>query len=176
MSERNPEKEARRRQYGQVDKMTSVVIGLGLSFAIYNSRVLEKIGIVEERLSVSTDDTVATTTTLSPEERELLYGTQKLFICQIPDVNGVMRTVEVNIGGPETPIMIARLLSDDDAEAYSLLSAGVDNYNELEPQTPILVDFQTEQGVRAIDGSVLSTTQLWGIKDMTVSAFQENTP
>lgn len=174
MSEIDPEV-ARygRRRHGQVDKLTSVVLGLSVAFALYNLRVLEKIGIVEKDAITMIAPAEQTTSTLSQQEREALYGAQKLFICQIPDENGVMRTIEVNIGGPETPLEVARLLETTDLSAYELLQDGVQLYNELDPQIPLRVDMSNEVGVRADNNKDLSYTQLWGVKDLMITSFQE---
>jgi hypothetical protein len=162
--------ESRRPPKGQ-NMLAVLVAGGVLSIMLHEARVLEQIGFTERPTTEQLE--VAPTTTLTSEQRTELYGAQKLFICQIPDENGVLQTVEINIGGPETPLQVALLLEQEDHnKAIDLLSLGVAEYNSLEPAVSLLVDPASSIGVRRWDYEQLTTTQLWGVKNMTVEAYQ----
>ncbi|HMT56280.1 MAG TPA: hypothetical protein PKD20_05410 [Candidatus Saccharibacteria bacterium] len=165
--------ESRRPPKGQ-NTLAVLVAGGLLGIVVHETKVLERIGRTERPATEQLEP--APTTILTSEQRTELYGTQKLFICQIPDENGVLQTVEINIGGPETPLQIALMLEQQNqSRAIDLLSLGVAEYNSLEPAVSLLVDAASSIGVRRWDYEQLTTTQLWGIKNMTVDAYQKST-
>lgn len=149
----------------------TIVAGLVLGIMAYEApSIIDRTRTDESTVEVPVDSFAQLTT----EQRIEQYGKQVLFVCVIPGPDGKPRQVELNIGGPETPIEAARLL--DPADAWSLLALGVAEYNEITDGPDMrlsMIDDSNTEGVVFDDLSGLSTTQRWGVKAMTVEVFKD---
>lgn len=142
----------------------SVGAGAGVVYRQYESRNMHT---KSESLQAS-----ATPGTLVPSVET--DGIQTLYICTIQNSDGSVKTVEINIYGPESPVEVAKILAGQTGSAAGILLDGINSYNaRYGADLALLVgnDLEVLNLSEGIGASALNETQKLGLKNDILGSY-----